>query len=96
MPTYEYVCNKCGHEFEVVRSITAPPLKVCSRELCPHKKWGRGPVTKKITGGAGLIFKGSGFYATDYRSDGYKKSARSEVGKSRPAATTTAAKTVKK
>jgi putative FmdB family regulatory protein len=92
MPTYEYVCNKCGHEFEVVRSITAPPLKVCPRKLCPHKKWGRGPVTKKITGGAGLLFKGSGFYATDYRSESYKKGVRKEVVKPRPAA----AKPVKK
>jgi putative FmdB family regulatory protein len=92
MPTYEYVCKKCGHEFEVVRSITAPPLKVCLRELCPHKKWGRGPVTQKITGGAGLLFKGSGFYATDYRSESYEKGVRKEASKPR----STTAKPVKK
>ena len=78
MPTYEYACEKCGHEFETVRSMSAPPLKVCPEDLCARKKWGRGPVKKKVGGGAGLIFKGSGFYITDYRSEGYKQSAKKD------------------
>ena len=74
MPTYEYICEKCGHEFETIQSITAKPLKECPEDLCAKKKWGHGRVTKKISAGAGLLFKGSGFYITDYRSEGYKKS----------------------
>lgn len=79
MPTYEYTCKKCGHEFEVFRSMTAPPLKVCPEELCARKKWGRGPVVKKIGEGAGLLFKGSGFYITDYRSKGYQQAAKKDA-----------------
>ena len=88
MPTYEYICKKCGHEFEALRSISAAPLKICPEELCARKKWGRGPVTKKISSGAGLLFKGSGFYITDYRSEGYKSAAKKESGggESKPAA----------
>jgi putative FmdB family regulatory protein len=96
MPTYEYVCEKCGHEFEAVQSMSAKALKICPKEVCVRKKWGRGLVRKKISGGAGLLFKGSGFYITDYRSEGYKQSAKNAVGESRPAAKTepkTAAKT---
>jgi putative FmdB family regulatory protein len=78
MPTYEYICKKCGHEFEASHSMAAPPLKVCPKELCARKKWGRGPVTKKMSAGAGLLFKGSGFYITDYRSEGYKSAAKKE------------------
>ena len=79
MPTYEYVCQKCGHEFEAVRSMSAPALKTCPKELCAQKKWGRGKVSKKIGAGAGLLFKGGGFYITDYRSEGYKSSAKKDV-----------------
>src|SRR5579871_5087098 len=86
MPTYEYICEKCGHEFEAVHSISAKPLKECPRDLCPKKKWGHGGVTKKISAGAGLLFKGSGFYITDYRSEGYKKAAKSAASDSKPAA----------
>ena len=86
MPTYEYLCEKCGHEFEAVRSMTAPPLKHCPKEVCAQKKWGRGKVRKQIGAGAGLIFKGSGFYITDYRSEGYKSSAKKESTDSKPAA----------
>ena len=86
MPTYEYVCKKCGHEFEMVRSMAADPLKTCPKELCAQKKWGRGKVTKKIGGGAGLLFKGSGFYITDYRSEGYKSAAKNETNDGKPAA----------
>jgi putative FmdB family regulatory protein len=78
MPTYEYVCEKCGHEFEVLQSISAPSLKTCSKEVCAQKKWGRGKVKRKISAGAGLLFKGSGFYINDYRSEGYKKSAKND------------------
>ena len=85
MPTYEYVCEKCGHEFECLQSMTAEPLKTCPKELCHQKKWGRGRVKKKISGGAGLLFKGSGFYITDYRSENYKKSAQKADGDAKPA-----------
>jgi putative FmdB family regulatory protein len=78
MPTYEYICKKCGHEFEANRSIAAAPLKICPENLCARKKWGRGRVTKKISAGAGLIFKGSGFYITDYRSEKYKDAAKKD------------------
>jgi putative FmdB family regulatory protein len=78
MPTYEYICGKCGHEFEAARSMSAKPLLICPKELCARKKWGRGKVKKKISSGAGLLFKGSGFYITDYRSAGYKEAAKKE------------------
>src|SRR5690348_3402879 len=79
MPTYEYRCEKCGHEFEAFQSISAAPLKNCPEDLCARKKWGRGRVTKKISAGAGLLFKGGGFYITDYRSEGYKQAAKKEA-----------------
>jgi putative FmdB family regulatory protein len=78
MPTYEYICGKCGREFDVVQSISALPLKVCPKNLCARKKWGHGKVKRKISMGAGLLFKGSGFYITDYRSEGYKQSAKKD------------------
>lgn len=78
MPTYEYRCEKCGHEFEAFQSIAAAPLKNCPEDLCARKSWGRGRVTKKISAGAGLLFKGGGFYITDYRSEGYKQAAKKE------------------
>ena len=78
MPTYEYHCKKCGHEFELAQSMMAPTLATCPRELCGQKKWGRGKVTKQIGAGAGLLFKGGGFYITDYRSEGYKQSAKKD------------------
>ncbi len=59
MPTYEYVCKKCGHHFDTFQSISAEPLKTCPK--C------EGVIERKIFGGAGLIFKGSGFYETDYK-----------------------------
>ena len=80
MPTYEYICEKCGHEFEALQSIAAQPLRICPKDLCLRKKWGRGLVKRKISGGAGLLFKGSGFYITDYRSEGYKSAAKKESG----------------
>lgn len=78
MPTYEYACEKCGHHFEKFQSISAKPLATCPEELCAQKKWGKGQVKRAISGGAGLIFKGSGFYITDYRSDKYKEAAKKE------------------
>ena len=85
MPTYEYVCEKCGHQFEKFQSISAQPLATCPEELCNQKRWGKGKVKRAISGGAGLLFKGSGFYITDYRSDKYKEAAKKE---SAPATTT--------
>jgi putative FmdB family regulatory protein len=78
MPTYEYHCEKCGHEFETVQPISARPLRICPEEFCARKKWGRGRVKRQIGAGAGLLFKGSGFYITDYRSEGYKQAAKKE------------------
>jgi len=85
MPTYEYLCRKCGCEFETFQSISALPLKVCPEKLCPQKKWGRGRVKRKISAGAGLLFKGSGFYITDYRSEGYKQAAKKDSTPAKPA-----------
>src|SRR5262244_151108 len=78
MPTYEYVCEKCGHHFEKAQSISAAPLNVCPKDLCSQKRWGKGRVKRAISGGAGLIFKGSGFYITDYRSEKYKEAAKKD------------------
>ena len=71
MPTYEYICNKCQHEFEHFQSMKARPIRKCP-------KCGKLSVQRLIGAGAGIIFKGSGFYQTDYRSEGYKKAAESE------------------
>jgi len=71
MPTYEYICESCGYEFEQFQSIKARPLRKCPR--C-----GKVSLKRLIGVGAGIIFKGSGFYQTDYRSESYKKSAESE------------------
>lgn len=60
MPTYDYTCGACGHTFERFEAITAPPDKTCP-------KCGEGTARRKIGAGAGVIFKGSGFYATDYK-----------------------------
>ena len=72
MPTYEYECQKCGHQFEVFQSITADPLKQCSADGCSGK------VRRLIGAGGGLLFKGSGFYITDYRSEGYKSAEKAD------------------
>ena len=88
MPTYEYICEKCGHEIEAIQSISARPLRICPKELCLRKKWGHGRVKRKISGGGGLLFKGGGFYITDYRSEGYKQAAKKippPAGESKPA-----------
>lgn len=81
MPTYEYSCPKCGHTFEQFQSMNDEPLKKCPK--C--KKTG---VKRLIGGGAGLIFKGSGFYITDYKKSGASKSGESSSSeKSTPAKT---------
>jgi len=71
MPTYEYRCDNCQHEFEQFQSIKAKPIRKCP-------ECGKLRVQRLIGAGAGIIFKGSGFYQTDYRSEGYKKAAESE------------------
>lgn len=73
MPTYEYECQKCGHEFEAFQRMTDEPLKRCPQ--C------RGKIVRKIGTGAGLLFKGNGFYITDYRSDNYRKAASADKPK---------------
>ena len=78
MPTYEYVCEKCDHEFELFQSITANALETCPKDLCPRKRWSKGRVRRSIGTGAGIIFKGSGFYETDYRSESYKAGVKKE------------------
>ena len=78
MPTYGYICTKCDHEFEKFQPIVDKPLTVCPKDLCKQKRWGRGKVKKMVSSGAGLIFKGSGFYITDYRSDKYKEAAKKD------------------
>ncbi len=72
MPTYEYVCTQCGHTFDLVQKMSDEP-----QETCP--KCG-GKVKRKIGAGAGVIFKGSGFYATDYRKSDYKAKEIAEKG----------------
>ena len=71
MPTYEYQCSECGHTFEEFQSITAAAIRRCPE--CNKNK-----VQRLIGCGSALIFKGKGFYQTDYRSDNYKKAAEAE------------------
>ena len=78
MPTYEYHCEKCKKPFELYQSMKDAALTTCPKEQCRQKTWGKGKVKRQLGTGAGLIFKGSGFYITDYRSEGYKASAKSE------------------
>ncbi|MEE9368257.1 MAG: FmdB family zinc ribbon protein [Pontiella sp.] len=73
MPTYDYECTKCGHNFEAFHSISADPLTDCPE--CP------GEIKRLIGGGAGFLFKGSGFYQTDYRSEGYQKAKAADKPK---------------
>jgi len=77
MPTYEYECPKCGCRFEKLESITAKPKAKCPE--CGAR------CKRLISAGTGIIFKGSGFYTTDYRSDSYKKAAAKD--REAPAAT---------
>jgi len=84
MPTYEYHCAKCDQNFETFQSMRDAPFRVCPKELCRLSRWGHGKVKRLLGAGAGIIFKGSGFYVTDYRSNAYKEAAKKEV----PAAST--------
>ena len=84
MPTYEYSCQKCGQTFEAFQSMRDEPFRECPKELCRLPKWGHGKVKRLLGTGAGLIFKGSGFYTTDYRSDSYKEAAKKESPPTKP------------
>ena len=90
MPTYEYECTKCGHQFEKFQSMKDEPLKRCPKCRCK--------VRRLLGTGAGIIFKGSGFYQTDYRSSDYHAAAKKESGAadSTPAKESKPAKTEKK
>lgn len=74
MPTYWYRCQTCSHEFEEFQKISDPALRECPK--CG------GVIMRVITGGAGMIFKGSGFYITDHRKESYKKAASADSGPS--------------
>jgi putative FmdB family regulatory protein len=78
MPTYEYHCEKCKKSFECHQSMKDQAFVTCPKEHCQQKTWGKGRVKRQLGTGAGLIFKGSGFYITDYRSESYKAGAKSE------------------
>jgi len=80
MPTYEYHCSKCDKNFEVFQSMKDTAFKTCPEARCQISPWGQGEVKRLLGTGAGLIFKGSGFYTTDYRSEGYKQAAKKESG----------------
>jgi putative FmdB family regulatory protein len=71
MPTYDYQCDACGHEFELFQSINDPV-----KRKCPHCQ--KNKLRRLFGSGAAIVFKGSGFYQTDYRSESYKKSAKAE------------------
>lgn len=71
MPTYEYVCKACEHAWEEFQSIKSDPTKKCP-------ECGKSKAQRIISAGGGIIFKGSGFYQTDYRSDSYKKGAKAD------------------
>lgn len=94
MPTYAYRCKHCSHEFEQFQSITAKPIRRCPQ--C-----GKSSVQRLLGTGAGILFKGSGFYQTDYRTDTYKTAAQGDKGpsagkgkdKDSPPSKTSAAKT---
>lgn len=85
MPTYDYRCKACGHEFELFQSMTAPVKRKCS--VCA-----KNALERLIGTGAGVIFKGSGFYETDYRSDSYQKAAEADKKAAEPATDKTSEK----
>jgi len=77
MPTYDYKCDACGHEFELFQQMSAPVKKKCPE--CSKLK-----LKRLIGTGSGVMFKGSGFYETDYRSDSYKKAEKADRESSKP------------
>ena len=89
MPTYDYVCQACGHALELFQSMSEAPKRKCP--ACGKLK-----LKRQIGMGAGIVFKGSGFYETDYRSDSYKQAAKAETkpagGDAKPSAPAPAAK----
>jgi putative FmdB family regulatory protein len=80
MPTYEYQCDACEHNFDEFQSMSDKPLKKCP-------KCGKLKLRRVFGAGAAIIFKGSGFYQTDYRSESYKQAAKAEQDAGKPAAT---------
>jgi putative FmdB family regulatory protein len=84
MPTYDYLCDSCGHKFEEMQSFKADPLKTCP-------SCSKDTLRRLFGTGAAVLFKGSGFYETDYRSESYKKAEKAESGATKPAESTTTA-----
>ena len=84
MPTYDYMCNKCGHTFELFQSMTETPRKTCP--VCKRV------VRRLVSGGSGLIFKGSGFYLTDYKNEKKPPKDKKETKKKEPSKTVKKAK----
>ena len=78
MPNYDYRCETCGHTFEVFQSMKDDKLTDCPQDECP------GPVKRLLGTGAGIIFKGGGFYETDYRSSSYKEGQKKEKDAAKP------------
>lgn len=97
MPTYEYACHKCGKNFDAYQSMRDEPFRECPKDLCRQAKWGHGKVKRLLGTGAGIIFKGSGFYSTDYRSSAYKEAAKKDApAADKPASDKPGAKTESK
>jgi|SRR6516225_2659612 putative FmdB family regulatory protein len=88
MPTYEYICDACDHGFDEFQSITEKPLKKCP-------ECGKPKLRRLFGTGAAVLFKGSGFYETDYRSESYKAAAKAEQDKGKPPASDTSTTTDK-
>jgi putative FmdB family regulatory protein len=78
MPTYEYRCGACGKSLEIFHSISEAPKRKCP-------SCGKPKLERQISAGAGILFKGSGFYQTDYRSDAYKSAASADSNTAKPA-----------
>jgi putative FmdB family regulatory protein len=95
MPTYDYHCQKCDQNFEVFQSMRDKPFTQCPKEFCRLPKWGHGKVKRLLGTGAGIIFKGSGFYITDYRSKAYQEAAKKEAPSSATGEKSAAAKDAK-
>src|SRR5438046_7629636 len=79
MPTYEYHCQKCDQNFEAFQSMRDKSFTQCPKYICRLPKGGHGKVKRLLGTGAGIIFKGSGFYSTDYRSKAYQEAAKKEA-----------------